>query len=78
MEVIYGLIPGMVLLGLVTVGVFIWAARSGQFDDMEGDASRILMDEDEEPPLPGDADRRGEAAARSARDDSADEKGAPE
>ena len=49
MEVIYGLIPGMVILGLVGVAVFIWAARSGQFDDLEGDASRILMDEDEAP-----------------------------
>ena len=46
MEVIYGLIPGMILLGLVAVAAFIWAARSGQFDDLEGEASRILMDED--------------------------------
>jgi len=46
MEVIYGLIPGMILLGLVAVGVLFWAARSGQFDDLEGEASRILMDED--------------------------------
>ncbi len=47
MEVIYGLIPGMVFLGLVAVGVLFWAARSGQFDDLEGDAQRILMDDDE-------------------------------
>lgn len=46
MDVIYGLIPAMILLGLVAVGVLFWAARSGQFDDMEGEASRILMDED--------------------------------
>jgi len=46
MEVIYGLIPGMILLGLVGVGVFFWAAKSGQFDDLEGEANRILMDED--------------------------------
>jgi len=46
MEVIYGLIPGMLLLGLVAVGVLFWAARSGQFDDLEGDGQRILMDED--------------------------------
>jgi cbb3-type cytochrome oxidase maturation protein len=46
MEVIYGLIPGMILLGLVAVGVLFWAARSGQFDDLEGEANRILMDED--------------------------------
>jgi cbb3-type cytochrome oxidase maturation protein len=48
MEVIYGLIPGMLLLGLVAVGVLFWAARSGQFDDLEGDGQRILMDEDVE------------------------------
>lgn len=46
MEVIYGLIPSMLLIGLVAVGVLFWAARSGQFDDMEGDGQRILMDED--------------------------------
>jgi cbb3-type cytochrome oxidase maturation protein len=46
MEVIYGLIPGMLLVGLAAVGVFFWAARSGQFDDLDGDARRILMDED--------------------------------
>lgn len=46
MDVIYGLIPGMIILGLLGVGVFFWAAKSGQFDDLEGEASRIIMDED--------------------------------
>ena len=46
MDVIYGLIPGMLILGLIMVGVLFWAARSGQYDDLEGDAHRILMDED--------------------------------
>ena len=49
MEVIYGLIPGMLILGLVAVGVLFWAARSGQFDDLEGDAHRILMDDERTP-----------------------------
>ncbi|MEJ2325700.1 MAG: cbb3-type cytochrome oxidase assembly protein CcoS [Chromatiaceae bacterium] len=49
MDVIYGLIPGMLLIGLVAVGVLFWAARSGQFDDLDGDAHRILMDDDEIP-----------------------------
>jgi cbb3-type cytochrome oxidase maturation protein len=48
MEVIYGLIPGMLILGLVAVVVLFWAARSGQFEDLEGDGQRILMDDDVE------------------------------
>jgi cbb3-type cytochrome oxidase maturation protein len=46
MEVIYALIPGMLVLGLVAVAVLFWAARSGQFEDLEGDGRRILLDED--------------------------------
>ena len=46
MDVIFGLIPGMILLGLVGVLVFFWAARSGQYEDMEGPAHRILDDDD--------------------------------
>jgi cbb3-type cytochrome oxidase maturation protein len=52
MDVIYGLIPGMLLVGLLMVGVLFWAAKSGQFDDLEGDAHRILMDDDLLPPQP--------------------------
>ena len=58
MDVIYGLIPGMIILGLIAVGVLFWAARNGQFDDLEGDGRRILMDEDEvDPRCIPDADR---------------------
>ncbi|MGB5832787.1 MAG: cbb3-type cytochrome oxidase assembly protein CcoS [Thiohalocapsa sp.] len=63
MEVIYGLIPGMLILGLVAVGVLFWAARSGQFDDLDGDANRILMDDDlddrDAPRLPEGEDADG-------------------
>lgn len=45
MEVIYGLLPGMLLLGIIGVAIFFWAVRSGQYDDMDGAANRILMDE---------------------------------
>jgi len=45
MEVIYGLLPGMLLLGIVGVAIFFWAVRSGQYDDMDGAANRILMDD---------------------------------
>ena len=50
MEVIYTLIPGMIFLGLMIVGVLIWAVRKGQYDDLEGDGQRILMDDDDEQP----------------------------
>ncbi len=46
MEVIYGLLPGMLLLGIIGVAVFFWAVRSGQYDDMDGAANRVLMDDD--------------------------------
>jgi len=44
-EVIYGLLPGMLLLGIIGVAIFFWAVRSGQYDDMDGAANRILMDD---------------------------------
>ena len=47
MEVIYTLIPGMIFFGFVFVVVLFWAVKKGQYDDLEGDASRILMDDDE-------------------------------
>ena len=49
MEVIYTLIPGMIFFGLVFVGVLFWAIKKGQYDDLEGDAHRILLDEDGNP-----------------------------
>ncbi len=46
MDILYLLIP----LSLVFVGIiaafFLWAVKSGQFEDMEGPAHRILMDDD--------------------------------
>ncbi len=52
MDVIYGLIPSMIIIGLVLVVILFWAIKSGQFDDFEGEAHRILMDEDLTPSKP--------------------------
>jgi cbb3-type cytochrome oxidase maturation protein len=46
MEIIYLLIPLSVILVGVIIWFFLWAIRSGQFDDLEGPAYRILMDDD--------------------------------
>ena len=46
MSILYLIIPLSVLLLAVIIWVFLWAVRSGQFDDMEGPAHRILMDDE--------------------------------
>lgn len=52
MEILYLLIPLSVLLVAVIVAAFLWAIRAGQFDDLEGPAHRILLDDDEQPGPP--------------------------
>ncbi|MCA8962773.1 MAG: cbb3-type cytochrome oxidase assembly protein CcoS [Planctomycetes bacterium] len=46
MSMIYLLLPLALLLAAVFVGIFVWAARSGQFDDLETPAHRILHDDE--------------------------------
>ncbi len=47
MDVIYSLIPGMMFFGVLLVVVLIFAVKKGQYEDMEGSGSRILMDDDD-------------------------------
>ncbi|MEL7185620.1 MAG: cbb3-type cytochrome oxidase assembly protein CcoS [Pseudomonadota bacterium] len=50
MSILYVLIPlALIVLGLA-VWAFFWAVGSGQFDDMDTPAMRVLMDDDEMPP----------------------------
>ncbi|MEH6695234.1 MAG: cbb3-type cytochrome oxidase assembly protein CcoS [Hyphomonas sp.] len=48
------LIPIALGMGLVGLVAFLWAARSGQFDDPDGAANRILVDEDRPLPTAGE------------------------
>ena len=66
MEVIYSLIPGMMFFGLVFLVVLIWAVKKGQYEDMEGDASRILLDDDEDMMSHSADGKDGEAARKNA------------
>lgn len=72
MSILYLLIPlSLVLLGFA-IWAFFWAVKSGQFDDLEGPAHRILFDEDENDLTPEQRQRRREARRRptdSAADD---------
>ena len=47
METIFVLLPLALLIAAIAVGFFIWAARSGQFDDLDTPAVRILFDDAE-------------------------------
>jgi len=43
------LIPIALFLGLIGLCAFIWTLKSGQYDDLDGAAHRILIDDDENP-----------------------------
>lgn len=46
MGIIVMLIPGALFLGAIGLAAFFWSVRSGQYDDLEGDARRILIDDE--------------------------------
>ncbi len=58
MDVIYGLIPTMIFIGLALVALLFWAIKTGQFEDFEGEGQRILMDEDLTPSPKVDDDKK--------------------
>ncbi len=59
------LIPAALFLGFLGVLAFMWALRSGQFEDLDGAAYRILEDDapDETPPEAQDSDTRPQSGA---------------
>jgi len=63
MDILYLLIPLAVVIMVIAVAAFMWAVKSGQYEDMEGPAHRILMDDDD-PRIPG----RGDAAPAEESD----------
>lgn len=50
MSIIFVLIPLGLTLLVAAVLAFFWAVRTGQFDDLESPAWRILMDNERQPP----------------------------
>ena len=48
MNILAVLIPAALLLGLLGLGAFLWALKSGQFNDMDGAAERILIDDEDD------------------------------
>lgn len=50
MTILLYLIPVALVLGGLGLAAFLWALKSGQYDDMEGAANRILFDDDDDRP----------------------------
>ena len=49
MSIVALLLPIALLLGLTGLAAFFWAAKSGQFEDLDGASMRILIDDDDVP-----------------------------
>lgn len=65
MESLYLLIPVSVILVFLIGLIFWWSVRSGQFDDLEGPAYRILQNDDQQArPRAGQAPSTDDGAAR--------------
>ncbi len=47
MNILYLLLPLTVIIMVLAVWGFLWAVKTRQFDDLEGPAHRILMDDDD-------------------------------
>jgi cbb3-type cytochrome oxidase maturation protein len=46
------LLPIALFMGLCGLAAFFWALKRGQFEDLDGAANRILIDDDESAPEP--------------------------
>ncbi len=62
MDILLYLIPIALLLGGAGLVAFLWSLKSGQFEDMEGAANRILFDDDEAP-AQNPADKKNEMSS---------------
>jgi cbb3-type cytochrome oxidase maturation protein len=58
MDILWLLVPLSVLIALGIGAIFVWSARSGQFDDLEGPAHRMLMDDDRSQQIGADQQER--------------------
>jgi cbb3-type cytochrome oxidase maturation protein len=60
-SIIYILIPIAILLVLLAIGIFFWAVKSNQFEDLERHGHSILFDDDLAPTRPSKAEERSPA-----------------
>lgn len=72
MESLYILIPIAIVLVCIAVGIFLWAVKSEQFEDLERQGHSILFDEDSHANHNSDnkpaADKKAEMGAPASRE----------
>ena len=68
MEALYWLVPIALLVMAVVVISFVYTVKTGQYDDLEGPAHRILMDDDD-PRIPHNQTSANELMSEKTRDD---------
>lgn len=77
MTILYLLIPLAVVLMIVAVAFFLWTVKTGQYDDLEGPAHRILMDDDD-PMIPENARPKKITKEKTAASPGSDDQAAGE
>jgi cbb3-type cytochrome oxidase maturation protein len=62
MNMLIYLIPIALVMGAMGLLAFLWSLRSGQYDDLQGAAWRVLLDDDADP---ADAEHRAGAPGKA-------------
>lgn len=65
MKIVMILVPVMLILVALGIVLFSWAVKSGQYDDLDGPAHRILYDDDKDM-IPDDAKQENTARKEQA------------
>ena len=65
MEFLY-LVPIALALGAAGLGAFMWSLKSGQYEDLDGAAERILFDDEDRPASSGRRDESTTVASPAA------------
>jgi cbb3-type cytochrome oxidase maturation protein len=47
MNIMIVLVPGALILGAIGLVAFLWSLRAGQYEDLDGAAHRVLIDDDD-------------------------------
>ncbi len=67
MDIILMLIPAALVISVAAFAVFYWSVKTDQYEDMDGEAHRILMDDDHHMiPVPGNKNNQDVSSDKSS------------